>query len=62
MVLQRSSLKGMELPAVYIHKSTNLAMHSKLQSLVSDAMKTCNDAKSKTLETKDKPKTKKNCK
>ena len=55
MVLQRSSLKGMELPAVYILKSTNLVMHSKLQSLVSDAMKTYNDAKSKTLETKDKP-------
>ena len=50
---------GMELPALYVFKSTNLVMHSKLPDLVSDAMKTYNDAKSNTLETKDKPKKKK---
>ena len=42
-----------------VFKSTNLAVHSKLPGLVSDAMKKYNDAKSKTLETKDKPKKKK---
>ena len=50
---------GMELPALYVFKSTNLVMHSILPDLVSDAMKTYNDAKSNTLETKDKPKKKK---
>ena len=50
----------MELPALYVFKSTNLVMHSKLSDLVSDAMKTYNDANSKTLETKDEPKKKKN--
>ena len=34
-------------------------MHLKLPGLVSDAMKTYNNAKSKTLETKDNPKKKK---
>ena len=34
-------------------------MHSKLPGLVSDAMKTYNDTKSNTLETKDKLKKKK---
>ena len=50
----------MELPALYVFKSTNLVMHSKLSDLVSDATKTYNDANSKTLETKDEPKKKKN--
>ena len=35
-------------------------MHSKLPGLASDNMKTCNDATSKTLETKDMPKKKNN--
>ena len=47
---------GMELPALHVFKSTNLIMHW----LVSDAMKTYNDAKSITLETKNKSKEKKN--
>ena len=50
----------MELPALYISNSTNLVMHSKLSGLVSDAIKTYSDAKSKALETKDEPKKKKN--
>ena len=51
---------GIELPALYVFKSTNhLVMHSKLPDLVSDAMKTYNNAKSKTLETKNKSKKKK---
>ena len=48
--------RRMELPAQYVFKFTNLVIHSKLQSLVSNAMKTYSDAKSKTLKTKDKPK------
>ena len=35
-------------------------MHSKLPGLVSDTMKSYNDAKSKILETKDKPRKKNN--
>ena len=31
---------GMELPVLYVFKSTNLVMHSKLPGFVSDAMKT----------------------
>ena len=38
----------------------NLVMHSKLPGLASGNMKTCNDATSKTLETKDMPKKKNN--
>ena len=53
-------LQGMELPTLYVFKSANLVMHLKLPDLVSDAMKTYNNAKSKTLETKDNPKKKKN--
>ena len=52
--------EGMELPVLYVFKSANLVMHLKLPGLVSDTMKTYNDAKSKTLETKDIPKKKKN--
>ena len=52
--------REMELPAFWFFKSTNLVMHSKLPGLVSDAMKTCSGAKSKTLETKNKPKKKNN--
>ena len=48
----------MQLPVLYVLKSTNLVMHSKLPGLVRNAMKTYNYAKSKTLETKDKPKKK----
>ena len=50
---------GMELPILYVFKSTNLVMYSKIPGFVSDVMKTYNGAKSKTLETKDKPKKKK---
>ena len=57
-VLQRPSFIGMELPTLYVFKSANLVMHLKLPGLVSDAMKTYNNAKSKTLETKDNPKKK----
>ena len=39
----------MELPTVYVFRSTNLVMHSQLRGHVSDTMKTYNDAKSKTL-------------
>ena len=45
-----------------MNKSTNLIMHSKLPGLFSDAVKSYNDAKSKTLETKVKPRKKKNSK
>ena len=50
----------MELPTLYVFKSTNLVMHSKLPSLVSVTVKTYNDAKSKTFGKNDKPKKKKN--
>ena len=50
----------MELPTLYVFQSTNLVMYSKLPGLVSVTVKTCNDAKSKTSEQKDKPKKKKN--
>ena len=49
-----------ELPTLYVFKSTNLVMHSKLPSLVSVTVKTYNDAKSKTFGKNDKPKKKKN--
>ena len=50
---------GIELPALYVFKSANhLVMYSKLPDLFSDAMKTYNNAKSKTLETKNKLKEK----
>ena len=49
----------MELPILYVFKSTNLAIYSKIPGLVSDVMKTYNGAKSKTLKTKDKTKKKK---
>ena len=45
---------------LYVFKSASLLMFSKLPGFVSDAMKTYNNAKSKILETKDKPKYKKN--
>ena len=54
-----SSSRGMKL-TLYVFKSASLLMFSKLPGLVSDAMKTYNNAKSKILETKDKPKYKKN--
>ena len=44
---------GMELPALYVFKTTNLEMHLQLPSLVRKAMKTYNDAKTKAM---DKPK------
>lgn len=50
----------MELPTVYVFRSTNLVMHSQLRGHVSDTMKTYNDAKSKTFGKNDKPKKKKN--
>ena len=49
----------MELRSVCVFESTNLVTHSKLPGLVSGAMKTYNDAKSKSLKTKDNPKMKK---
>ena len=41
---------GMELPALYVFKSTNLEMHLQLSSLARKAMKTYNDAKTKTMD------------
>ena len=49
-----------ELPTLYVFKSTDLVMYSKLPGLVSVTVKTCSDAKSKTSEKKDKPKKKNN--
>ena len=46
---------GMELPAIYVFKTTNLEMHLQLPSLAKKAMKTYNDAKTKAM---DKPKKK----
>ena len=46
---------GMELPALYVFKTTNLEMHLQLPSLARKAMKTYNDAKTKAM---DKPKKK----
>ena len=43
----------MELPALYVFKTTNLEMHLQLPSLARKAMKTYNDAKTKAM---DKPK------
>ena len=50
----------MGLPALYVFKSASLVMLLKLPGLVSDYMKTYNNVKSKTLETKDNPKKKNN--
>ena len=47
---------GMELPALYVFKTTNLEMHLQLPSLARKAMKTYNDAKTKAM---DEPKKKK---
>ena len=46
---------GMELPALYVFKTTNLEMHLQLSSLARKAMKTYNDTKTKAM---DKPKKK----
>ena len=46
----------MELNGLLRPDLLNLVMHSRIPGLVSDAMKTFNDANSKTLETKDTPK------
>ena len=46
---------GMELPALYVFKTTNLEMHLQLPSLARKTMKTYNDAKAKAM---DKPKKK----
>ena len=46
---------GMELPALYVFKTTNLEMHLQLPSLARKVMKTCNNAKTKAM---DKPKKK----
>ena len=48
---------GMELPALYVFKITNLEMHLQLPSLARKAMKTYNDAKTKAM---DKPKLRQN--
>ena len=40
---------GMELPALYVFKTTNLEMHLQLPSLARKAMKTYNDAKTKAM-------------
>ena len=48
---------GMELPALYVFKTTNLEMHLQLPSLARKAMKTYNDAKTKAM---DKPKLRQN--
>ena len=40
---------GMELPALYVFKTTNLEMHLQLPSLSRKAMKTYNDAKTKAM-------------
>ena len=40
---------GMELPALYVLKTTNLEMHLQLPSLARKAMKTYNDAKTKAM-------------
>ena len=45
----------MELPALFVFKTTNLEMHLQLPGLARKAMKTYNDAKAKTM---DKPKKK----
>ena len=47
---------GMELPALYVFKTTNLEMHLQLPSLARKAMETYNNAKTKAM---DKPKKKK---
>ena len=47
---------GMELPALYVFKTTNLEMHLQVPSLARKAMKTYNDAKTKAM---DMPKKKK---
>ena len=41
---------GMELPALYVFKTTNLEMHLQLPSLARKAMKTYNDAKIKAMD------------
>ena len=46
---------GMELPALYVFKTTNLEMHLQLPSLARKAMKTYNESKTKAI---DKPKKK----
>ena len=46
---------GMELPALYVFKTTNLEIHLQLPSLARKTMKTYNDAKPKAM---DKPKKK----
>ena len=48
---------GMELPDLYVFKTTNLEMHLQLPSLARKAMKTYNDAKTKAM---DKPKKRQN--
>ena len=45
----------MELPALYVFKTTNPEMHLQLPSLARKAMKTYNDGKTKAM---DKPKKK----
>ena len=50
---------GMELPALYVFKTTNLEMHLQLPSLSKQAMKTYNDAKTKAM---GKPKKRQNIK
>ena len=40
---------GMELPALYVFKTTKLEMHLQLPSLARKAMKTYNDAKTKAM-------------
>ena len=40
---------GMELPALYVFKTTNLEMHLQLPSLARKAMKTYNDPKTKAM-------------
>ena len=50
---------GMELPALYVSKTTNLEMHLQLPSLARKAMKIHNYAKTKAMDKPKKGKTKK---